>query len=755
MSNVEVNEGIQKPDFVLLQPGHFPPRTSKVHNRIVGEWELDYFLLFASKSEIVAIDLETKGNDFSDPSLEIIGIGLAWDSGSCYIPYSCLSSPGQQKVQDFIYSHPKLIAHNVYFDGGVLFSKFGKHPSWYKCTLATYMMTANEGYTGQVWGLKSAQVDLLLWPETNETELDQWLILNGWYKGVKYKDESKEHLLLLYSEGKAKPDKGEMWRAPIEILGKYCILDAESTYLLYKHILEPVLQQFPQLYDYMINTLMPITCLHIEQKMWGILMDRDGLLARDAHLKQEISRLSQEFLKHPIVLPHINEMQQVMLQGLQEKEPERYKKQKPMPKEPARLTKSGKVSKNWEKWVENKPKYLIKEVSKNWENWKVKWELAISGQDPDYLFNLNSGPQLRDLIYRRLEHPVEIRTESGDPAVGVKALKKLPEPFNLLIERGYLVKELTYINDYIERTEIRPTIHPSFRIPGTSTGRMSSKGPNLQQVPKSQAVMSNFISQPGNVWVDLDFSALEPTVTAEFSGDKNMNFIYGNGAAPNDIYLFIGAQIPGRIGDAIRGVGFDPYKPTKETLARAKKECKSERNVCKTVVLACAYGAGVGKITSTLEADNIYLPEEEVRQVWDTYWNTFAQVKRFGFELQREWDRNGGYILNGVGRPMCVTEDYKKDLLNRFIQSTGHDILLEYILIVTSELNKKQIPWQPNILDFHDAMSVEVPEEYGQEVAQLFTDCLDLLNDKLQGTIKLRGVPTVGTNLSETKEPEK
>lgn len=1059
-----VEIGKQLPDFVLLQPGHYPARSGKFFNRILSWREIEYFLTYISKSEIVAVDLETRGNDYSDSSLEIVGVGLAWDTGSCYISYTDIPSPEKEMVKQFLLSHPGLIAHNVYFDGGVLYSKYHEHPKWYVDTLSLYMQTANEGYAGQTHGLKDAQVRLLGWESSNETELDEWLVVNGYYRGNRYKDESREHLLHMYRTGATSPDKGEMWRAPIDILGKYCILDAESTYLLYTKILRPVLNKFPALASYHIERFVPLIKLHIEQKIWGILMDREGLLARQQYLTKMIDEYSTKFITHSTVLPGINQIEKEMCQELVEREPEKYKKLREMPQEPAKYTKSGQLSKNWDKWFKNRDKYLVPEISKNWLNWKEKLDIALRGENPDYRFNLNSGPQLRKLIYEILKYPVEITTESGDAAIGIKALKKLDAPFDLLIERNYLVKELTYISDYLERIQHRDTMHPSFRLPGTSTGRLSSKGPNLQQVPKSKAVMSLFQARPGNVWVDLDFClhpdteyltkrgwkvigdlqetdevwqvdpkslqgswvvpsriiyrhysgkmysignvrgkldvtehhrmlwtnqkrkdrpytyqitesqegipstyystmqtssssdirgycptyhelnlacllqadsywdgskyhvqlsklnkreeathllgkehavypprgkqtlevahwwnisfkspllrgkslwledldtanadalvscltnwdghvgksgetcyystdlvsidqvqrylvrcgyecrltgyqpkyvgskylhkltirkskglrlrkgiddittydyegnvgcitvptgcilvrsggqtfvtgncALEPTVTAEFSGDPNMQFIYGNNAPPNDIYLFVGAQIPGRIGDAIRATGFDPYNPNKETLARAKKECKSERSVCKTVVLACAYGAGVNKVNATLEADNIYLPEHEVRQVWETYWNTFADVKKFGYTLESEWRKNGGYILNGLGRPMCVTEDYKKDLLNRFIQSTGHDILIEYILIICEELDRSGIPWQPSILDWHDAAAVEVPKQYGEQVAKLFLDCVEILNDRLQGTIKLRGTPMIGVNLAETKEPE-
>lgn len=168
----------------------------------------------------------------------------------------------------------------------------------------------------------------------------------------------------------------------------------------------------------------------------------------------------------------------------------------------------------------------------------------------------------------------------------------------------------------------------------------------------------------------------------------------------------------------------------------------------------CAYGAGINKIIETLEADEIFLSYEEVAQIHRGYWNLFSGVKDFGKSLYFEWKRNGGHIINGMGRPMAVPEEYNKDLLNRFIQSTGHDILTRYIRILCTELSNRKIEWAPIIIDFHDASTIEVSEKDGQRTVDVFNWAMDELNRQLQGGIQLRGVPVMGRNLAECKEPE-
>lgn len=719
-SQVELIEH-EKPQYLLLTPIYCPPRTGSNYNFFADNESVDFIINSLELSTFVALDFETKGGDYSD-DIEIVGIGLAWDEGSCYFSQDSLDDFNSVKLLRAIASHKGLIAHNVYFDGGVFLRATGKHANWHMCTYSLYSFLANEGYPGRYWGLKTAQTELLLWESSNEGELDEWLVLNGYYIGNRRLDSSEEYLRAEYLSGGLRANKAEMWRAPAPILGKYCILDAESTYLLYTQILRPALDNYTGLQEFMESHWMGLIRILIDQKMHGILMDREGLIKRKNDLLAGVSQLESQFLNHEQTIDHISVIERGMIQrGL-------------LDKEPARLKKDG-------------------SVSKNWTNWEMRLQNAREGRDPSYRFNINSGPQLRDLLYIRMGLPCKIVTEKGEASTAFKALRSLGGIGSILTQRAELVKELSYIDKYLELTEHRPTIHPSFRTPGTTTGRLSSKEPNLQQVPKSKAVMSLFKARPGTVWVDLDFSALEPVVATEYSNDRNMLQIYGDNVPPNDVYCFVMAHIRG-MGDKARGLGYDPYNPSKEALARVKKEMKKERSICKTVVLACQYGAGVKKIHQTLEEQEIFLSYEEVQDIWTAYWDLFSQVKDFGRSLGFERKRNKGHILNGMGRPMAVPQDFEKDVLNRFIQSTGHDVLVMYITILTSLLDAYGIEWKPIVIDFHDATTVEVAEKDGPRTLVAFNEAMILLNEELNGNIRMRGVPVIGINLAEVKEPE-
>lgn len=794
----ETVEQAELPQYhrTLLSPRPTPARSGSQYSvQVTDPSQLPHILASAARSKILAVDFETRGVDYSEQctchkdqesckSTHIVGIGLAWDTGSVYLPYNEMPSEDTVHIIDLLTQHKGLIAHNVYFDGGVLRAETGLvETSWHACTLVLYRLLSNEGWAGIRFGLKDAMTEILQWENSNEAGIDRWLVGHGYYKGNKRIETGYHALVAEYNEGKLHPDKAEMWRVPSDILGRYCVLDAEACYLLYSEHLMPVLEKFPELKKNFHTDWMYLVNLHVWQKMIGIQMDRAGLIARERYLQEQMDALRDQFLIHPLVEHHIQEMEQEFLKPLIESEPAQFKKLKAMPKEPDRLRKDGTVSKAWTNWKIqiDSGRYTTPIESKTWQAWNERLRAATFRENPEYLFNVQSKAQLVELFYRRLGYPVRILTASEQPGTGADALAHMGDIGQILIDRDNALKEQGYIQKYLELIEGRDTIHPSFSIAGAATGRMTSRDPNLQQIKKIRAVMDLFVARPGMTWIDLDFAALEPTVTTEFSGDKNMEAIYGNGAGTNDIYLFVASTVP-QWAEQLEATGYDRYRPTPEAVARAKKECKHIRKIAKVVVLACAYGAGVDKILQNLVNDGMQITREEVAEVHKSYWETFEQVKKFGYELQDKWwetvdlpagtiemykdwgksrykrdqiPRNiTGYIMNGLGRPMCVTHDYKKDILNRFVQSTGHDILVRYIRLVGEELDRRAIPWDPLIADFHDAITVEVPDRYVEDTLEVYLDALAELNKQLGGDVQLKGTPTYGKNLTAVKEPE-
>lgn len=724
------------PRFVLLEPKPTPARSGPLYQLVCPpDTDVTALLRQAANAPIVAVDFETRGNDYSLPDSEayVIGVGLAWDEGSCYLSMDQLSDSAITQLVRLLAEHKGLVAHNVYFDGGWIRRDIGQHANWLACTFGLYMQCASEGFEGQRWGLKEAMVDVLMWSDTNETELDEWLVSNGYCK-----------------QNKA-PMKGEMWRAPPAIIGRYCVLDAEATYLLYTEHLLPIARRFPKLEEYHRRDFLPHVMVHIDQKIAGIMTDRNHWQTYAAELELAIVNSAVQFRNHPWVKPHIDEWENTAWNNFLSTEPARYLKKKER-KEPAKLTKSGEVSKNWLKWAELEKMPPVE--SKNWQNWVEKKHRIELGIEPGYSFNLQSGDHLRWLMYDKLKHKVLLQTESGLPAISEDALQSMGDVGQILIGRALKVKELSYVADYIERVEHRPTIHPSFKMPGTVTGRLAGKAPNLQQLPKTRGTLSGFISRPGHSFVDCDVNALEMVVTAELSQDRNLLALYGPSAKKNDIYLFYGSMMAG-IGPRLTSLGYDPYAPTAEAIEATKKAFKKERSIAKLLILSDNYGSGVKKKQKILSLNGVEMSLDEVQDMHDSLMAAKEGVLQYVAWLQDEWKANGGWVENGYGRPICIDDKYLKDILNRVVQSTGHDILQLYSRIAAHLLTEAKLNWTPIVMDWHDESIIEVPDEQVEAAKKIMErDAYAELNKVLGGTCPLKGSAAVAKTLAGIKLEE-
>jgi DNA polymerase I-like protein with 3'-5' exonuclease and polymerase domains len=352
--------------------------------------------------------------------------------------------------------------------------------------------------------------------------------------------------------------------------------------------------------------------------------------------------------------------------------------------------------------------------------------------------------------------PIEF-TKKGLPKIDTDSLKAFG-PGGEALETFHLThKELSFVVDFIERTQLRPTIHPGFRTPGTVTGRLSGVEPNIQQVPKSRRFLQCLRARPGHVWIDADVTSLEPVVCTELSGDEQLMRVFGPDSPPgSDIYLHTGAGLP-QFRDQIVAAGYDPDNLTPEGAAAAKKLCKAIRGICKVLYLSSSYGAGPKKICKTLKMQGVPIELDEVQEMHTQYWEYYQGIKRWEKELKQEHRQNKGWVMNGIGRPIGVhqdsdrAKDKRKDIVNRVVQSTGHDLLVQYLRILSEGLDATGIKWYPIIWDFHDECIVEVPEAEAEMAMETFREAQDILNKELGGTIPLKINPVVVRTLADAK----
>jgi DNA polymerase I-like protein with 3'-5' exonuclease and polymerase domains len=657
-----------------------------------------------------AVDLETTGLDFTDPTIKILGVGLA-NADGCYYLDLQNSTPMFRGILWQMLAKVKLVAHNMMFDLGFMERDARQSLQPVGCTLVLFKLLAAEGWTGQRWGLDVAIEDILGWPDSNKDALKDMLAEHGLRK-----DE-------MWKLGQLEPSK----------FGHYCALDAEACWQLWNYFTQLCEDEYPEIMTWHSQEFLTQIRLLNEQQANGIQIDRDQLGMYCYTLQDRMAHLLGQFRELPEVQEYEKKLTDAAVFELNEKRP-------------PELTKT------------NKP-------SKRYEAWRTKMVETV--EQP--LFNPNSKQQLAALFFEQMytTTPVDGRlhiytrdggkigeaelTPTGRPAVQKKLLPLLGAPGKLLAEYNKLAKELGYATKCLEKLDTAGVLHPQFKVHGTVTGRLGGDGGfNLQQQPKTEGYLGCFKARPGHKLVQLDFSAVEPVVLTNACKDDTLMALYGPDAKPNDVYLFVAAHI-GAFKDKISQY-YDPYNPTAEGIANAKKHCKTERSLTKTVHLAKQYGAGAPKLFHTFREAGQPLEFDEVREICADWDQLFNGTKQFAKKLEHEWFGRG-YIQNLLFRPLAVDSDKTKDLVNRFCQSSGHDLLLKFLCHVDQLRTELAVPMVPWILDFHDETIWEVPEAAVAEAAGVLREALARLNNELAGfiDIPIKGDCEIIDNLAAVK----
>ena len=343
---------------------------------------------------------------------------------------------------------------------------------------------------------------------------------------------------------------------------------------------------------------------------------------------------------------------------------------------------------------------------------------------------------------------------------GEEMLTKYSKKYKWVQKLVEYKKNSKILSTYVEGIESRMkynTIQPSFLQHGTTSGRYSSRNPNFQNLPREdKRVKSCIVSRPGKVFVGADYSQLEPRVFASLSGDEKLQGCFASG---DDFYSTIGVEVFGRHGASMK-------KDDEGSFAKLFPE---ERFDSKTIALAATYGATANRLSKSTGKD-----VNETQEILDAYFEKFPKVKQMMLD-SHEQAKSLGKVYNLFGRPrrmpeaMNIKKLYGKvsheelpyefrNLLNlsvnHRIQSTAASIMNRAgIALVKARAILSQIRplWNEVkiVMQIHDELILEGPEELEQEMIKLLKDCME-------NTVKLPGValvaePKAAKNLADLK----
>lgn len=205
----------------------------------------------------------------------------------------------------------------------------------------------------------------------------------------------------------------------------------------------------------------------------------------------------------------------------------------------------------------------------------------------------------------------------------------------LLKYRKYakLVSTYTTLDQHLAKPDNR--IHTTFKQYGAKTGRMSSEGPNLQNIPsrgEGAVVRQIFSASPGYYIIGSDYSQQEPRSLAELSGDESMRHAYEQNL---DLYSVIGSKLYGV-----------PYEECLEFYpdGTTNKEGKLRRNSVKSVLLGLMYGRGANSI-----AEQMNVSVKEANKVIEDFFSEFPKVADYIIFVQQQ-AQDLGYVQTATGR---------------------------------------------------------------------------------------------------------
>jgi DNA polymerase-1 len=325
-------------------------------------------------------------------------------------------------------------------------------------------------------------------------------------------------------------------------------------------------------------------------------------------------------------------------------------------------------------------------------------------------FNINSTPQLRDVLFDRLKLPTLRKTKTGfSTDVNVlESLRGMHPIIEKLLEYRQLTKlKSTYIDSLPEL--IHPStgrVHTSFNQTVAATGRLSSSDPNLQNIPirteAGRAIRKAFVARDTqHVLFAADYSQIELRVMAHISGDEGLQEAFKN---DEDIHATTAARVFG---------------------VKTADVSKDMRRKAKEVNFGIMYGIGPFGLASRLE-----ISQTEAKEIITRYFERFPKVKLYINETI-DGARRKGYVSTLAGRRRYLADinsrnqnirgNAERQAINMPIQGTAADMIKMAMIAIDAALREESFESRM-LLQVHDELVFEAPKGELDRLERLVTE---------------------------------
>jgi len=327
-------------------------------------------------------------------------------------------------------------------------------------------------------------------------------------------------------------------------------------------------------------------------------------------------------------------------------------------------------------------------------------------------FNIASTKQLQEVLFIERKLPVQKRTKTGystDTAVLEELAPLDPVPDLILRHRTMAKLKSTYVDtlaSLAERSAIdeKPgteaprtfgRVHTTYLQTGAATGRLSSKDPNLQNIPirdeEGRRIRNAFVAAPGKVLISADYSQIELVVMAHLSGDVNLARAFREGV---DVHRRTAALI---FGTDEAAVG------------------PEQRRIAKVINFGVIYGMSAFRL-----ANELRIPRGQAQSFIDAYFSTYSGVAEFIRKTIEETEAKG-YTSTLLGRRRLIpginsrnrneAQAAQRVAVNTPIQGSAADIVKLAMLRVDAAL-RRELPEVRMLLQVHDELLLEAPASF-------------------------------------------
>ncbi len=351
-------------------------------------------------------------------------------------------------------------------------------------------------------------------------------------------------------------------------------------------------------------------------------------------------------------------------------------------------------------------------------------------------FNLNSPAQLSEVLFEKLGYATKglKKNARGGYSTNADVLEKLAEKYEIarMILRYREVQKLqsTYI-DGIRPLVSDGVVHTTYQQMMTTTGRLSSANPNLQNIPvrreEGRELRKLFLAREGNVLIDADYSQIELRLLAHFSGCKPLQEAYRAG---KDIHATTAAQV----------FGVKPEEVTPLMRRRAK-----------AVNFGIIYGMSAFGL-----AKDVGCTSAEAQAYIERYFATYTDVKEYMDENVR-FAKEHGYVTTILGRKRHIPELTspnrtvrafgERAAMNMPLQGSSADIIKLAMLGVSRRLSAERLRTKM-VLQVHDELVLDAPAEEAQTASRILKEEME---NAVQLSVPLTVEVSSGANWYEAK----